>query len=213
MNLRFISFLQPKKKGIYEMNVPLLFSLLMKLGCVCSLKKTSKFKEFDTYDLADLEQRNDVEYLARHLPKVIYLFVHFNAHKLIVGFFIPLNSTAQIFVLDSVRTNAMPNLSNLLNAEREKRLKCGVEEDLLPSANHKFDVKVEVNEQKVYKALDKSLQMYKDEKRGATYLLLQSNIAEKELKQHVPMLDEFPVVNVNVKERAGLFNVLDWQKV
>ena len=70
-----------------------------------------------------------------------------------------------------------------------------------------------VNEQKVYKALDKSLQMYKDEKRGATYLLLQSNIAEKELKQHVPMLDEFPVVNVNVKERAGLFNVLDWQKV
>jgi len=63
----------------------------------------------------------------------------------------------------------MPNLSNLLNSERDKRINCGIEEDLLPNANHKFDVKIETNDQKVYKALEKSLQMYKDEK---TQLLL-----------------------------------------
>lgn len=31
-------------EGIYELNVPLMFSLLMRLGCVCSLKKTAKYK-------------------------------------------------------------------------------------------------------------------------------------------------------------------------
>lgn len=138
-----------------------MFSLLMRLGCVCSLKKTSKFKELGTYDLNELESRIDVEYLANNLPKTIYLFVHYNASKLIIGFFIPLNNTAQIFVLDSVRTNNMPNLNNLLNSEREKRLKCGIEEELLPSSNHKFEVKVETVEQKVYKALERSLQLYK----------------------------------------------------
>ena len=130
-------------------------------GCVCNLKKTVKFKEFDTYELSELEQRNDIEYLAHNLPKIIYLFAHKNANKLIFGFFVPMNNTAQIFVLDSVRNNAMPNLNNLLNSEREKRLKCGIEEELLPKSDHKFDVKIEINEQKVYKVLEKSLQMYK----------------------------------------------------
>lgn len=29
-------------EGIYELNVPLMFSLLMKLGCVCAVKKSMK---------------------------------------------------------------------------------------------------------------------------------------------------------------------------
>lgn len=57
-------------------------------------------------------------------------FVNFNrlkfslkksANKMIIGFFVPCNNTAQVFILDSVRTNNMPNLNNLLNTEREKR--------------------------------------------------------------------------------------------
>ena len=32
-------------EGVYELNVPLMFNLVMKIGCVCSLKKnTGKFK-------------------------------------------------------------------------------------------------------------------------------------------------------------------------
>ena len=38
-----------------------------------------------------------------------------------MGFFIPASSVANVYVLDSVRTNNMPNMNNLLNAEREKR--------------------------------------------------------------------------------------------
>lgn len=63
-------------EGVYELNVPLMFSLLMRLGCVCSLKKTSKLKEFDSYEINELESRNDVEYLSENSSKNIYLFIH-----------------------------------------------------------------------------------------------------------------------------------------
>jgi DNA polymerase epsilon subunit 1 len=200
-------------EGVYELNVPLMFSLLMKLGCVCSLKKTSKFKGFDSFEVNELESRNDVEYLTTNTTKTIFLFIHFNATKMIIGMFQSASNTVQVFVLDSVRNSNMPNLSNLLNAEREKRVNAGIGEEFLPSASQKFDIKVETNEAKVYKALERSLSAYKDEKRGATMILLQSNIDDTELKENVPTLDEFPIVKFNVAEKAGLFNCLDWQKV
>ena len=43
--------------------------------------------------------------------------------------------------------------------------------------------------------------MYKDEKRGATYIALQSNINESEFRTNLPNLDEYPVVKINVKEK------------
>ena len=55
--------------------------------------------------------------------------------------------------------------------------------------------------QKVYKALERALSSYKDEKRGSTFLLLQSNVDEMELKKNVPIIDDFPIIRINVQER------------
>lgn len=84
-------------------------------------------------------------------------------------------------------------------------MKCGIEEEFLPAPNPKFEVKIEINDQKVYKSLDKSLSAYKDEKRGATILLLQSNIDEAELKKSVPSIDDFPIIKINVQEKYDNF--------
>jgi hypothetical protein len=54
--------------------------------------------------------------------------------------------------------------------------------------------------------LEKALSAYKDEKRGATFLLLQSNVDEIELKKNVPIIDEFPIIKINVQERLINFN-------
>jgi DNA polymerase epsilon subunit 1 len=210
-------FSTPNVEGVYELNVPLLFGLQVRLGCVCGLKKTAAnrgFKNFDTFDINDMETQSEVNYL-EVIPnlKNIYLFIHSNANKMIMGLFIPQTNTGQVFVLDSVRTNNMPNLNNLFNNERDRRLNCGIDEDLLPNANYKFEIKIETNEGKLFKALDRSLSLYKDEKRGSTLLLLQSNIDESTLKANIPLIDDFPIVKINVQERHGLFNVLDWQKV
>jgi hypothetical protein len=55
------------------------------------------------------------------------------------------------------------------------------------------------------------LSTYKDEKRGATLILLQSNIDEAELKQNAPSLDEFPLIKLNVAEKywiLGFFKII-----
>jgi len=201
-------------EGVYELNVPLMFGLLTRLGCVCTLKKSKHFKNFDTFDVIELNAAHDAEYLTtNNIPKTLFLFVHFNSSKLIIGLFQSATCTAQVYILDTIRTNNMPNLSTLLTSEREKRVKCGISEEFLPNASYKFDIKIETNEAKIYKAVDRALAAYKDEKRGPTVVLLQSNLKEDELREHMPTFDDFPIIKLNVDEKPNLFNVLDWQKV
>lgn len=188
-------------EGVYELNVPLMFRSLIKLGCVCSLKKEIKFKGFDSFDIDELEMRNDVNYMENSAVKTIYLFIHFNSTKMIVGSFQSATKNAHVFVLDTIRNNSMPNLNNLLNTEKEKRVNSGIQEQFLPSSELTFDIKVETNESKIYKALDKVLSAYKEQKRGATMILLQSNLNDSELRQNCPTLDEFPIVRFNVTEK------------
>jgi DNA polymerase epsilon subunit 1 len=195
-------FSNPNVEGIYEMNVPLMFRVLINLGCQCGPKKETKKTDFDSYALRELEIKNETTYLSNTSAlKVLYIFAHFSMSKLMVGFFVPASACAHVFVLDSVRANNMPNLSNMFNAEHEKRVKIGVGSELLPTTNYKFEIKIETNEVKVYKALDRALSAYKDEKRGATYIALQSNIDETELRKSVPVLDDFPIVRLNIKEK------------
>lgn len=81
------------------------------------------------------------------------------------------------------------------------RMNCGIGEEFLPNANQRFEIRIETNDTKLFKSVDKALSAYKDGKHGATIVLLQSNIDETELKQSVPMLDEFALVKINVVEK------------
>ena len=49
-----------------------------------------------------------------------------------------------------------------------------MEEELLPEANHTFEVKFEKDMKQVHKGIQRQLSLYKDEKRGATFVAVQS---------------------------------------
>ena len=52
----------------------------MRLSCVCGVKKSTKasmIKDFDTYDVNDLESSTGVDYLSTNRPKTIFLFLYF----------------------------------------------------------------------------------------------------------------------------------------
>ena len=52
----------------------------MRLSCVCGVKKSAKasmIKDFDTYDVNDLESSTGVDYLSTNWPKTIFLFLYF----------------------------------------------------------------------------------------------------------------------------------------
>uniref|UniRef100_A0A8C4T9X8 DNA polymerase epsilon catalytic subunit n=1 Tax=Erpetoichthys calabaricus TaxID=27687 RepID=A0A8C4T9X8_ERPCA len=206
----------PDIEGVYETQVPLLFRALVQLGCVCMVNKQLARqiagREADTFDLEHLEMRSlaQFSYLEPGSIRHIYLYHHGHGNKALFGLFIPSQRKASVFVLDTVRSNQMPNLTALYSAER-LALVDKVGEDLMPPDKHNFEVRAENDPKTVYRALQRALLNYKDERRGPTLIAIQSNWDLKRLSSGMPVLEEFPVVPVHVVDEIN-YSVLDWQR-
>ncbi|XP_019956457.2 DNA polymerase epsilon catalytic subunit A [Paralichthys olivaceus] len=206
----------PDIEGVYETQVPLLFRALVQLGCVCMVNKhvvrDLAGREADTFDLENLEMRSlaQFSYLEPGSVRHMYFYHHSQGHKALFGLFIPSQRKASIFVLDTVRSNQMPNLSNLYTAERTALLE-KTTEDLLPPEKHNFEVRAENDPKAIYRALQRILLNYKEERRGPTLIAVQSNWELRRLAAGMPVLEEFPVVPVHVVDEIS-YNVLDWQR-
>lgn len=149
----------PNIEGVYEMNVPLDFRLLMTLGCICSLRKEhyranmlSNLYEFDELEFLSLSEQS---YLQAGSLQCIYLYIHQDNGKMFIGLFIPNNCRVFIGILDSIRENQMPNLNKLLKNECEKRLQRGIDTNLLPINEHQFEVKVDTDIQNIWRRFNK----------------------------------------------------------
>ncbi|XP_018524002.1 DNA polymerase epsilon catalytic subunit A [Lates calcarifer] len=206
----------PDIEGVYETQVPLLFRALVQLGCVCMVNKhvvrDLAGREADTFDLEHLEMRSlaQFSYLEPGSVRHMYLYHHSQGHKALFGLFIPSQRKASIFVLDTVRSNQMPNLSNLYTTERTALLEKTTEE-LLPPEKHNFEVRAENDVKAIYRALQRILLNYKEERRGPTLIAVQSNWELRRLAAGMTVLEEFPVVPVHVVDEIS-YNVLDWQR-
>lgn len=206
----------PDIEGVYETQVPLLFRALVQLGCMCMVNKQAvrelAGREADTFDLEHLEMRSlaQFNYLEPGSVRHIYLYHHSQGHKALFGLFIPAQRKANVFVLDTVRSNQMPNLSTLYAAERTGLLE-KTSEDLLPPEKHQFEVRAENDVKAIYRAVRRILQNYKEERRGPTLVAVQSNWEVQRLAGNMGVLEEFPVVPVHVPDEIS-YNVLDWQR-
>ncbi|KAJ7309581.1 hypothetical protein JRQ81_007633, partial [Phrynocephalus forsythii] len=206
----------PDIEGVYETQVPLLLRALIRLGCVCMvnrhLVKHLSGREAETFDLEHLEMRSlaQFSYLEPGSIRHLYLYHHTQGSKALFSLFIPSQRKASVFILDTVRSNQMPNLSNVYSLERSAMLeKVGAE--LLPPEKHTFEVRAETDHKTVYRAIQRLLLAYKDERRGPTLLAVQSNWDVKRLAGGMPVLEEFPLVPVQVTDDVN-YGVLDWQR-
>uniref|UniRef100_A0A8C9TG99 DNA polymerase epsilon catalytic subunit n=1 Tax=Scleropages formosus TaxID=113540 RepID=A0A8C9TG99_SCLFO len=206
----------PDIEGVYETQVPLLFRALVQLGCLCMVNKqvvrSLGGRETDTFDLEHLEMRSLAQfgYLEPGSVRHIFLYHHSQGHKALFGLFFPSQRKASIFVLDTVRSNQMPNLSALYEAERTALLE-KTSDDLLPPEKHTFEVRAENDAKAVDRALQRLLLNYKEERRGPTLIAVQSNWDFRRLATGMPVLEEFPVVSVHVVDDIS-YSVLDWQR-
>lgn len=108
--------------------MPLDFRVLVQLGCVCAVDRTQRSlptADTDSFQLSQLSFKT----LAHHpylesgidTLKYIYVYHHKCGNKVMIAMFFP-SKKANFFVVDTVRTNQMPNLVNLYNEERTKRI-------------------------------------------------------------------------------------------
>ncbi|XP_060641327.2 DNA polymerase epsilon catalytic subunit A [Anolis sagrei] len=206
----------PDIEGVYETQVPLLLRALIRLGCVCMVNKHLvrhlTGREAETFELEHLEMRSLAQfgYLEPGSIRHIYLYHHTQGHKALFGLFIPSQRKASVFVLDTVRSNQMPNLINMYSVERNAMAE-KVGPDLLPPDKHNFEVRAEIDRKTIYRAIQRLLLAYKDERRGPTLIAVQSNWDLKRLASGMPIFEEFPLVPVQVADNIN-YGILDWQR-
>ncbi|XP_077864309.1 DNA polymerase epsilon catalytic subunit A-like [Saccoglossus kowalevskii] len=209
----------PDVDGVYETNVPPDFRCLVQLGCIATVNRhhARMFtgKDSDTFDLDHLEFKTMAQYsyLNPGSVKRIYFYQNVSNNKMMLGLFFPTSKKVSVFVVDTVRTNQMPNLSAMYQAERNAMVTRGdIDEDFLPPSDHTFEIRVEKDVRQVYRAINHLLISYKDEKRGATYIAIQSSYDNADIVSKMSSFDDFPLVRVHVTDPESLYSVLDWQR-
>ncbi|XP_029426854.1 DNA polymerase epsilon catalytic subunit A isoform X2 [Rhinatrema bivittatum] len=206
----------PDIEGVYETQVPLLMRALIQLGCVCMVNKQLvrhlMGREAETFDLDQLEMKSlaQFSYLEPGSIRHIYLYHNSQGNKALFGLFIPSQRKAAVFVLDTVRSNQMPNLNSMYSAEHSALME-KIDQELLPPEKHTFEVRAETDLKTVFRAIQRLLLSYKDERRGPTLIALQSNWDLKRLANGMPVFEEFPLVPVHVTDDIS-YSVLDWQR-
>ncbi|XP_064102350.1 DNA polymerase epsilon catalytic subunit A-like [Macrobrachium nipponense] len=205
----------PDIEGIYETQVPLEFRTIAQLGCVCIVDKALARPDTDTFEVQQLKFKTvaQYQYLDKDRLHHIYFYHHRSGNKAMFGLFFPKSKKSHVFVLDTVRSNQMPNMNNLYNNERTAKLSKGHEEALLPEANYAFEIKFETEIRQIYRQIQRLLQGYRDEKRGPTMLAVQSPLDLVSITTLMPGFGEFPQVPIHVSDVENLYNVLDWQRV
>lgn len=109
----------PNVEGVYETQVPPLFRVLLRIGCVCKVLPGTSSQ--DSFSLNDLDiNTTRQQYLPKHSMRRVYFYNHRHPTKpqQIFALFLNPLKRAVVVVVDSVRTNLMPNLGKLYQAER-----------------------------------------------------------------------------------------------
>ena len=110
--------------------VPLDFRVLVQLGCICGVDRSRAFTPHtdgeSSFHLSQLTFKTLAHhpYLENGIDslKHLYLYMHKSGNKVIIALFSPPSKRANFFVVDTVRTNQMPNLVNMYNDERSKKI-------------------------------------------------------------------------------------------
>ncbi|CAG5130840.1 unnamed protein product, partial [Candidula unifasciata] len=211
----------PDIEGVYETQVPLEFRALVKLGCLTTVNRefarSMEGRETDTFDVNNLNFRSVAQfpYLSQGSVKHLYLYHHKCGNKAIFGLFNPAGKSASVFVFDTAIGDQMPSLGPLYTAERNAKLVQGTDEELLPPTSLTFSVSLSktANERQKFAQLQRILTDYKREKRGPTFIAVQSAFDLTHLTNLLPEIGQFPLVPIHVTDSTTLYNVLDWQRV
>lgn len=211
---------KPGVEGIYETKVTPELRALLNLGCVCSVtleaaKKMAALPDLGNFSLEQMKQVSH-KYLTNSSIKNIFLYCNKapTGLRAMYALFLTPNKKAFVWVTDTVRTNRMANLNTLYSKDRNAKISRGHNESNIPPSDITFEVRVETEERQVYRQIQRTLQSYRDEKRGPTMLVIQSPIDSQVLLSNIPIMAEFPVVTLHVQDStASMYAQMEWQRL
>ncbi|XP_026333322.1 DNA polymerase epsilon catalytic subunit A [Hyposmocoma kahamanoa] len=218
----------PEIEGIYETQMSLEFRVLVQLGCVCAVdtQEARKIIQFgannmDSFKLNQLQFKSvgHQPYLKKQegiAPvKHIYLYQYSapNSSRSMWALILGPSKKAYLFVLDTVKTNQVPNMNTLYVTERTAKIGMGTDESEIPGPELSWEVTVENQPRVVYRLMQRALQRYHDERWGPTLCAVQAMHSFAVLLQLMPGLSDFPLVPVHIRDVDTLYNTLEWQRI
>ncbi|XP_075222044.1 DNA polymerase epsilon catalytic subunit 1 [Lycorma delicatula] len=215
----------PDIDGIYETQMPPEFRGLMSLGCLCRVERSEAkriaaagMRENNTFNITQLLccTANEDVYLNKIESPLHHIYLCYQkaetGPRAIIGLFMSASQKAVVVALDTVRTNQMPALNSIYTSERNDRE--GSETNSIGNypSDLKFEIHIETSNQNGWRVIQRALQAYKDEKRGPSLILFQSQKEMDSLNQMLPILQEFPVVRLQTNTMEHFQDGLDWQR-
>lgn len=224
----------PNIEGIYETQVSLEFRALMELGCLCAVQ-SSHVKSLlakggngggqqtvNSFNIQQLESRTaqSQSYLRENgFLKKIFLYHHSMGvgKREIWGVFMPEIAKTVILVFDTVRTDQMPQLKQMYKNELKVFLENNDTQEEVESQalveSMEFETIFETSQKNVYRQVQKVITGYRERKKNPTVICVQTTSKLNTLTANIPLLTEFPCVQIHITDEMSLLYGLDWQRI
>ncbi|EFA77319.1 putative DNA polymerase epsilon subunit A [Heterostelium album PN500] len=193
-------FTLPQIEGVYETQTPLDISAIVQIGCMASLRRNAKPNANGRYPLDSIQSRGSdrsSSYMSEANFHQIYLYHNSKDGK--DGIFAVINFHSKQGTIIFVNPYQSHSISKkLLNSLGEK----------YPSIT--FNFKIDTSMENGRRSVNKMLEEYQSERKGATILVTQVvNIVE--MYHDIPLLREFAKVQMISHEYDSQYSPFNWE--
>ncbi|KAF2862170.1 DNA polymeras-like protein epsilon [Piedraia hortae CBS 480.64] len=212
-------FNHPSVEGVYERRIPFNIRAMLDLGCVCTFDESQKGVLGK-----GLEQGFDLSALKSVIPKQPYMtsaamnylaLYHVVAgERNVFALFSSSKPEAKIVLLSRARgEQGMPNLDRLYEELLRQRQEGQSQQDVIdyPASLHFQTVQV-TTERRAYQEVNDAMKKMRDDDTSATMMVLRSNHSQA-LMQHLPSLQNYPILQLTATEADKQLPPLGWQTV
>ncbi|CAA0372322.1 unnamed protein product [Arabidopsis thaliana] len=200
----------PEIEGIYETKMPLEFSAICQIGCVCKIEDTAKHRNTqDGWKLGELHRITTTEcrYLENSIP-LVYLYHSTSTGRAVYVLYCHASKLMSVVVVNPYGDKEL--LSSAL--ERQFRDRCQ-ESSPEPFSwdGILFQVEYVDHPEAAKKILQKALCEYREENCGPTVAVIECPDFNT-MKEGVKALDDFPCVRIPVNDDDNSYQPVSWQR-
>ncbi|XP_010496915.2 PREDICTED: DNA polymerase epsilon catalytic subunit A [Camelina sativa] len=200
----------PEIEGIYETKVPLEFSAICQIGCVCEIDNTAKHRNIqDGWKIGELHMKTTTEcrYLDRSIP-LVYLYNSTSTGRAMYVLYCHASKRMSAVVVDPF------NSKELLPSAQERQFRDSCQEfsiDLLSWGSILFQVDYVDHPEAAKKIIQKAISEYKEENSGPTVAVIECPDYNS-MMEGIKALDDFPCVRIPFNGDDNSYQPVSWQR-
>ncbi|KAK6936184.1 DNA polymerase epsilon, catalytic subunit A, C-terminal [Dillenia turbinata] len=201
----------PEVEGIYESKVPLEFSAVLQIGCVCKVDKTARKRNVnDGWSLGELHMKTTTEclYLEQSIS-FIYLYHSISEGRAIYVVYFPMAKAIFVVVVNPFQNK---ELSPYI-LEKQYREACqALSIDASISSDMIFKVDYVAHVKDAEKMLHRTINEQRHQHHGPAIAVIECPSVAL-IKSGVHALEDFPCVSIPSNARDSHYQALGWQIV